>query len=303
MVIKFIAKIIVITFIVSSFNIAFAQEKAQSDGVIDKNNQMMSVFVERLRSGNVEEARKIAKDMAAFSSKYKDDNTTEYKNFYSNIEKELYLLKNKDNKKKVVWVEEPIADGYYFLAVLDFQDKHYKDAINNIQKCISWNPVHSGYYCERGFIFMNSGIDADIIKAQVAYESALEYANNEEDFASALRGLAFVLAGRGEFEDSAAAMILSKEYDSSRPDADEHLLYLKRLIPSFDFNIDSTKAKKILADSKFQTTYSPEHAKILMKLASELKDKDRAIIFLSRAQMLEPNNTEIRKKLKELQGK
>ena len=61
---------------------------ADSTITIDKNNQMMLVFVERLKSGNTKEARKIAQEMADFSKKYKDDANTEYKNFYSNIEKE-----------------------------------------------------------------------------------------------------------------------------------------------------------------------------------------------------------------------
>lgn len=277
---------------------------ALSDTVIDKNNQMMMVFVERLKSGNVAEARKIAKDMAAFSQKYKDTANVEYKSFYSNIEKELYLLKNKDNKKNVVWVEEPIADGYYFLAVLDFQDKQYKDAIENIQKCIFWNPVHAAYYTERGFIFLNSGADSSIIGAQVAYEQAMEYANNEEDFASGLRGLGFVLAARNHFEESAAATILSLDFEPNNVEAKEHLVRLKNLIPGFDFNMDAKRARKILKDSKIQTTYSPEHVKILVKLASQFKipeEKEKALIFLNRALMLEPQNVEVLNKIKALQ--
>ena len=272
--------------------------------VIDRNNQMMMVFVQRLKSGNVAEARKIAKDMTAFSQKYKDSATVEYKSFYSNIEKEIYMLKNKDNKKKVVWVEEPIADGYYFLAVIDFQDKQYKDAIDNIQKCISWNPVRSAYYCERGFIFLNAGPDSDIISAQVAYEQALEYANDEESFAAALRGLGFVFALKNQFEESYAAMILSKEYEPDSIDADEHIIRLKNLIRGIDLNIDAKKARQILQKNHIQTTFSPEQVKVLVKLASELKmpeEKEKAKIFLTRALMLDPHNKEAINKLKEIQ--
>ena len=44
---------------------------ADSTITIDKNNQMMLVFVERLKSGNTKEARKIAQEMADFSNNYK----------------------------------------------------------------------------------------------------------------------------------------------------------------------------------------------------------------------------------------
>ncbi len=278
---------------------------ADSTITIDKNNQMMLVFVERLKSGNTKEARKIAQEMADFSKKYKDDANTEYKSFYSNIEREYYIYKNKDSKKNVVWVPEPIADGYYFLAVMDFQEKKYQDAIDNIQKCIMWNPVRAPYYCERGFIFLNCGIYADYVSAQIAYEQALECADNEEDFASALRGIGFALAARNELDVSAAAMILSLKYVPDNPDAKEHILRLKNLVPSFDFNMDTVKAKKILYDSKIQTTFSPEHAVVLLKIVSELKmpeEKEKALAFLISANMIDPSNKAVEKKLKEIQN-
>ncbi len=299
-----ISIVISLLFSFSCNSLLTAETDGGSEAAIDRNNQMMMVFVQRLKSGNVAEARKIAKDMAAFSQKYKDTDSVEYKSFYSNIEKELYLLKNKDNKKKVVWVEEPIADGYYFLAVLDFQDKHYKDAISNIQKCIFWNPVRAAYYCERGFIFLNTTPESDLLSAQVAYEQALEYADDEETFASALRGLSFVFADKNQFEESVAAMILSKEFEPNSVEADEHLIRMKNLISGFDFNMSAKKAKEVLQKSNVQTTYSPEHVKVLIKLASELKmpeEKEKAKVFLTRALMLDPQNKEAISKMKNLQ--
>ena len=138
---------------------------------------------------------------------------------------------------------------------MDFQEEKYQDAIDNIQKCIMWNPVRAPYYCERGFIFLNCGIYADYVNAQVAYEQALECADNEEDFASALRGIGFAFAARNELEESAAAMILSQKFVPDNPDAKEHILRLKNLVPDFDFNMDVKKAKKILNESKIQTSF------------------------------------------------
>lgn len=69
-----------------------------------------------------------------------------------------------------------------------------------MQKAISWNPVRSAFYAERGFMFLRKNSGADIVGAQIAYEKALELADNPEDFAAALRGLAFVLVERRELE-------------------------------------------------------------------------------------------------------
>lgn len=270
---------------------------------IDKGNQMMIAFMEHIKIGDVKGARKIANDMIAPAKDYKDSDTVEYKTFYSQMEMEYYLLKNKDNKKEVKWVQEPIADGYYLLAVLDFQEKLYKDALEHIQNCVSWNPVRSAYYIERGFLYLFSGDEQNIVDAQVAYEKAIELADSSEDIAAGLRGIASVMNAKGNLPVAVAALVVSKEYDSENPDADEQILYIKREYSDFDCNMTSKEARKLLKENNIQCDYSHDHVEILVKMASKLdkpEDKEMAKILLQQATFLEPNNTDLKNKLKAL---
>lgn len=295
-----------VTLFLSLTSALTAQTEVNKTDFIDRNNHMMIVFMERLNNGNIKEARKIASDMAAFSEKYKDTNTVEYKSFNNNIEKELYLMKNQDSKKKVEWVEEPIADGYYFLAVLDFNEKKYQAALDNMQKCIFWNPVHGAYYSERGFMFLNAGDLTDAVSAQVAYEKAIELASDETLMGAGLRGIGYAMGAKNEIEAAVAAFYLSKEYDSASPEADEGIFHIKQLFPEIDLNMTIDEAKKVLKENNIQIGYSPEHVKVLIKLALEAKlpeEREKAEIYLSYAKILEPQNTELNKLLKALQKK
>lgn len=271
---------------------------------VEKGNQMMMAFMERIKIGDLEGARKIAKSMTEPAKNFTDSDSVEYKCFYSEIEKEYYLLKNKGSKKTVEWVQEPIADGYYLLAVLDFQDKHYKDALENIQNCVFWNPVRAPYFCERGFLYLYAGEEKDLVNAQVAYEKAVELADSNEDMATALRGIAAVMNAKDKIQVSIAALILSKEYDSEHTDLTEQLLFLKENYPEYNYDLSPREARNILKDNNIQCDYSHEHVEVLLKVVSKLKmpeEKERAVIFLNHARMLEPQNVEILNKLKSIQ--
>ena len=270
---------------------------------IDKGNQMMIAYMEHIKIGDIKGARKIANDMVAPAKNFKDTDAVEYKTFYSMIEKEYYQMTNKGNTKKVEWVQEPIADGYYLLAVLDFQEKLYKDALENIQNCVSWNPVRSAYYIERGFLYLFSGDEQNIVNAQVAYEKAIELANNTEDMAAGLRGVASVMNAKGNLPVCIAALVVSKEYDSENPDADEQILYIKKEFPDYDCNMTVKEARKLLKENNIQCDYSHTHVEVLTKMASELKmpdDKEKITILLQQGLFLEPKNVELQNKLKAL---
>ena len=279
-------------------------KKEETIDNIEKGNQMMIAFMERIKIGDLEGARKIANDMISPAEKIKDTATTEYKCFYSQTEKEYYLLKNKGNTQKVEWVQEPIADGYYLLAVLDFQEKLYKDSLEHISNCIFWNPVRAPFYCERGFLYLYAGEEKDLVNAQVAYEKAIELANNAEDMGAALRGVANVMIAKGDIPVAVAAIVVSKEYDSEHPDSSEQLLHIKRNYPNIDSDIGIREAKKTLKENNIQYEYSHSHVEVLLKMASELKmpeEKEKAIVLLEQARILEPKNVELLNKLKAIQ--
>jgi len=115
-------------------------------------NQMMIVFMERMKTGNLKEARDVANEMVFTHEKFQDTDGKVYKSFHSAMERELYSLLEQRNgsKRDIEWVEQPVSDGFYFLAILDFQENKHDDALANMQKAIQWNPVRSAFFAERG---------------------------------------------------------------------------------------------------------------------------------------------------------
>jgi tetratricopeptide (TPR) repeat protein len=284
-----------------------ASQTAKVDPVV-LTNQMMLVFMERMKTGNLKEARDIADEMVFGNEKFVDTDRKVFKSFHSAMEKELFLLNEQRSggSREVEWVEQPISDGFYFLAILNFQENKHEEALASMQKAIFWNPVRSAFYAERGFMFLRKNNGPDIIGAQIAYEKALELADNQEDFAAALRGLAFVLVERRELEKALACLVVSKEFDANDDSADEEIQFIKRADPALVDTMTLPRARDVLKDGKILYTYSPDHTTVLMKLADSMEspeDKQKAILLLKKAKEMSPKNAEVKSRLQKLQKK
>lgn len=284
-----------------------ASQTVKADPVV-LTNQMMLVFMERMKTGNLKEARDIANEMVFGNEKFQDTDQKVFKSFHSAMEMELFKLleQRAGGKRDVDWVEQPISDGYYFLAILDFQEGKHEEALANLQKAIFWNPVRSAFFAERGFMFLRKNSGADIVSAQVAYEKALELADNPEDFAAALRGLAFVLVERREMQKALACLIVSKEFDADETDADEEILFIKGIDPGLVGSMNLKTARDVLKNARILSTYSSEHIQVLTKLADSYKspqDAPKAVLLLKKAKEMAPGNTEVANRLKILEKK
>ncbi|HOI89532.1 MAG TPA: hypothetical protein PLK28_03355 [Candidatus Rifleibacterium sp.] len=287
--------------------IKVASQTVKADPVV-LTNQMMLVFMERMKTGNLKEARDIANEMVFGSEKLQDTDQKVFKSFHSAMEMELFRLleQRSGSKREIDWVEQPISDGYYFLAILDFQEGKHEEALANLQKAIFWNPVRSAFFAERGFMFLRKNSGADIVSAQVAYEKALELADNPEDFAAALRGLAFVLVERRELQKALACLIVSKEFDADESDADEEIQFIRGIDPGLVASMNLKTARDVLKNAKILSTYAPEHVEVLVRLADSYKspkDAQRAVLLLKKAKEMAPGNTEVANRLKVLEKK
>ncbi len=287
--------------------IKVASQTVKADPVV-LTNQMMLVFMERMKTGNLKEARDIANEMVFGSEKFQDTDQKVFKSFHSAMEMELFkvLEQRAGSKRDIDWVEQPISDGYYFLAILDFQEGKHEEALANLQKAIFWNPVRSAFFAERGFMFLRKNSGADIVSAQVAYEKALELADNPEDFSAALRGLAFVLVERRELQKALACLIVSKEFDADESDADEEIQFIKGIDQGLVASMNLKTARDVLKNAKILSTYAPEHVQVLVKLADSYKspqDASKVVLLLKKANEMEPGNTEVANRLKTFEKK
>lgn len=278
----------------------------EADEMVMIANQMMLTFMERMKVREYDAAREVAQEMVLGHEKIGGKPNVEHKSFYSAMEKELYTMQQQKagNNNKIVWVSQPISDGFYLLSMLDFQQGLHEEALENMQRAIHWNPVRSAFFSERGFMLLNKKGGPDLLMAQIAYERSLELADNTEDFASALRGLAFVSLERGRIEQSLACLLVAETFDTDNMDTEQQIAYISRMNPALFASMDLDKAKQLLRKNGILVTYSPDHVKVLMSMADNFvaaRAADKAISLLRHAQKMAPENALVRQKLQRLQ--
>jgi len=241
-------------------------------------------------------------DMIKDNEKYQDTPTKEFRTFATLMEKKYYdvILAREGRKSEVTWLSQPISDGYYFLAMVAFQENKPGEALSFLQKAISWNPVHSPFYAERGFMLLHQEQRPDLAMVLVAYLRALELADNYVDFASALRGIGFIMVEKGDLEGALACYLRSKLYDPSDKAAEKEISYIKSLAPGIGKDLDGTKAVEILKKLRIPSGIDSTHVQVLLAIAEDLKKanklkEERAI--LKRAEALDSKNQEIKRRL------
>jgi len=261
--------------------------------------------MERMKAGNLDEARNIAMDMIFGHEKFVDSSTEEHRSFSSLMEKKYYEKEAvKDGRNvKVNWIAQPISDGFYFLAMVSFQKGKPAEALDYLQKAISWNPVHAAFHVERGFMLLHQEEKPDLGMVQASYLRALELADNFVDFAAALRGMGFTLIEKGDFEGAMACYLRAKLYDPSDKIADKEIDFIKGIAPNAGKDLDGTKAAAVLANRRIPSGIDPIHVKILLEIADEMAAKksikeEKAV--LRRLLTLDPQNQQAKQRLNSL---
>jgi len=264
------------------------------------SNQMMITVMERIKGGNYAEARAVAKDMTFGSEKLVDTPTTETRSFSSLMGKKLYehqLKKQGRGNVQVNWTQQPIADGYYFQAMISFQEGKPDEALDLLQKAIFWDPVRAAFHVERGFMLHHQKSPIETAQIFVTYLKALELADNPVDFAAALRGIGYLFVDRRNFRAGLACYLLSRRLDPDEKTALRQIDYIRSQAPGLVKEMDETKAAALLREENVPVTFDPIHVQIRLEIANELakdpkKGKELEAI-LTEALRLDPNNPEV----------
>ncbi|MFZ2959380.1 MAG: tetratricopeptide repeat protein [Candidatus Ozemobacteraceae bacterium] len=274
------------------------------DGVV-LSNQMMITFMERLKAGNLAEARTIALQMIEGNEQFIDTPTKEFRSFATLMGKKLYEIQAKRAGQNVTveWVQQPIADGFYFLAMVDYQEGKVEEALVDIQKAISWDPVRAIFHIERGFLMLHKKDNIELSMVMATYIKALELSDCAEDFAAALRGLGFVLVERNDLAAGYAAYMTSKRFDPTNPATVQEMHFIEAQAPGLAKTLDDAKSITLLTERKIPVAISRIHVDVLLTIAGELTGAHQVKelkAVLRRALALDPSNQSIVKKLTEL---
>jgi len=272
---------------------------AQAVNPIVLSNQMMITVMERFKGGNYVEARNVAKDMVFGSEKIIDTPTSETRSFSSLMGKKVYerqLKKDGRGNVQVTWTQQPVADGYYFQAMISFQEGKPEEALEFLQKAIIWDPMRAAFQIERGFMLHHQKNPVETAAILVTYLKALELADNPVDFAAGLRGIGYLYVDRGDFKSGLACYMLSRKFDSDDKTALHEIDFIRARVPGLVKEMDETKAAALLAAAHIPVSYDPVHVQVRLEIANEIKDPKKAgevKAILTEALRLDPNNPEI----------
>ncbi len=281
-----------------------AETKAVNPIVL--SNQMMITIMERIKAGNYAEARTVAKDMVFGSEKLVDTPTAVTRSFSSLMGKKLYekmLAQEGRGNVEVTWTQQPIADGYYFLAMISFQEGKPDEALEFLQKAIFWDPVRAAFHVERGFMMHHQKARVEAATIFITYLKALELADNPQDFAAALRGIGYLFIDRRDLKSGLACYLLARRLDPDDKTAIRQIDYIRARAPGLVKDMDETKAAAILKAANVPPTFNPLHVQVRLDIADEIKDPKKVAetkAILTEALRLDPNNPEVIRRLKAL---
>ncbi|HNV68826.1 MAG TPA: tetratricopeptide repeat protein, partial [Candidatus Ozemobacteraceae bacterium] len=266
------------------------------------SNQMMITFMERFKSGNFAEARKIVDDMLWGVDKVQDTPTKVYRAFSNLMGKHLFehQLRTEGTKAEVEWLQQPYADGYYFQALLAFHEKKVPEALEALQKAISWDPVRAAFHIERGFMMMHLETPPELAMVMATYLKALELADNRQDFAAAMRGIGFVFVEKMDLTAGLAAYMVAQKFDPEDKTAPREIDYIRAQAPGLTRLLDDGKAISLLSERRIPVTIDPIHVKVLTEIATDLEQKQNTRelkAILRRILDIDPANANAKKKL------
>ena len=266
------------------------------------SNEIMLHIAEKFRAGEYAEARAGAMELIKGHETLKDTATEQFRSFSSVMGKTLYELQlSRQGLTPVVhWVEQPIADGFYFLAMIEFHDGTAEKALEYLQNAIFWDPVRAAFHSERAYMSLRGNSPADMGQVKASYLRALELADSEEDFAHALRGIGFLLIERGDLETALACYLRSIDFEPEDPATRHQIEFIRQSNPSLRKSMTKEVVASVLNKRRIPFSFDPVHIEVLMSIAKRLVakgDKDAAKSLQARAAKM-ANTEELKRYLK-----
>lgn len=136
-----------------------------------------------------------------------DEQATHY-SFYNYIEAAIYFNKYRPQKKNIN-PNNNIAEVYFFLGYIEYENKNCEKAIEYLDKGLEWNPVSVQIMSEKINVYRSMG---DWEKYRVEIEKAYEFIYEVPLMAKYYRDLGFYYTEKGLFDVSNALYSYSRYF-------------------------------------------------------------------------------------------
>lgn len=241
-------------------------EEATESDADDEEANNYDLGVELFQNGEYAEATTKFEQYIKEITKLKKETEDEWYTFNNAIEFLLYAQNNKTDKK-VVDVNYRCNTAYYFLAMIDFENRNHEEAIKKLNKALKWNPCDIKSMFEKAENYKASG---DLKKY---YTSTLDLFDNIysiNDLARYYRNLGYYFIEEKEWDLAKAMYLYSVRFDNN-PVALQELKYI--LSKSGNDTLPAKEdLKDILKENRIPTFISKEIINLVNDLYSKLKE-------------------------------
>lgn len=152
------------------------------------------------RKRNLEAKKELENIIAVEQFKVPEDEQATHYSFYNYIEAAIYFNKYRPQKKNID-PNNNIAEVYFFLGYIEYENKNYEKAIEYLDKGLEWNPVSIQIMSEKINVYRSMG---DWEKYRVEIEKAYEYIYEVPLMAKYYRDLGFYYTEKGLYDVSNA---------------------------------------------------------------------------------------------------
>lgn len=152
------------------------------------------------RKKNLEAKKELENIIAVEQFKVPEDEQATHYSFYNYIEAAIYFNKYRPQKKNID-PNNNIAEVYFFLGYIEYENKNYEKAIEYLDKGLEWNPVSIQIMSEKINVYRSMG---DWEKYRVEIEKAYEYIYEVPLMAKYYRDLGFYYTEKGLYDVSNA---------------------------------------------------------------------------------------------------
>ena len=157
---------------------------------------------------NLEAKKELENIIAVEQFKVPEDEQATHYSFYNYIEAAIYFNKYRPQKKNID-PNNNIAEVYFFLGYIEYENKNYEKAIEYLDKGLEWNPVSIQIMSEKINVYRSMG---DWEKYRVEIEKAYEFIYEVPFMAKYYRDLGFYYTEKGLYDVSNALYSYSRYF-------------------------------------------------------------------------------------------
>lgn len=251
-----------------------ADEEDDADESEEEETETLDIIYDRgvshIKLGQYEEGTKYLKQYLKEVEQMKKTTEEDWYTFNNCVELVLFTKENEAEAKNIVDINYESSNAYLYLAMADFENKDYEEAIKKLNKALKWNPNNINVLFERAETYKNKG---DLKKYYNLTLDLYDKIYTINDLAHYYRNLGYYFIETENWDLAKALYLYSVRFENN----DVALTELKYIISKSKDNSLPAKddLQEILKEERIPTFIAKETIKIVNELYNQIVKEDK----------------------------